>query len=155
MKKATILIVFINTLVFFAWRIPSLQNVMHKYFLLSPASGINSQMFLSTFSHLQLFHILFNMIALYSMSDLISKILPVEQFVAYYLSSGVFASFMSSFLKVIRSNHHSKSLGAVRFIFQKKKIYFILSLEQLSAVLLSRVWFFLIQNFMFFQYHLR
>lgn len=55
------------------------------------------------------------MVALYSMSDLMSKILPVEQFFAYYLSSGVFASFMSSFFKVITSNHHSMSLGAVRF----------------------------------------
>ncbi|RNA16878.1 pyridine nucleotide-disulfide oxidoreductase domain-containing 2 [Brachionus plicatilis] len=111
-KKVAALIVFVNSLVFIAWRVPALQNGMRKYFLLSPASGISSQMIFSTFSHVQLFHIFFNMLALYSLSDLISKILPVEQFAAYYLSSGVFASFMSTFFKVLRSNHHSMSLGA-------------------------------------------
>ncbi|CAF0803509.1 unnamed protein product [Brachionus calyciflorus] len=111
-KKAVVGIVFLNVMVFLAWRIPAFQNALHKYFLLSPTSGLNSQMVFSMFSHQQLFHILFNMVALYSMSDLISRILPMEQFLAYYLSSGVFASFVSSLAKILTHSHNSFSLGA-------------------------------------------
>lgn len=47
-------------------------------------------MALATFSHIQPFHILFNMFALYSMSSLLARIFPVEQFLAFYLSAGIF-----------------------------------------------------------------
>ena len=94
-------------------------------------------MLFSTFSHIQFFHIALNMVALYSMSDLISRILPLEQFFAYYLSSGVFASFASNMIKILRFSlgvsHTSFSLGAVSFRKSQKFIYLKI-LSQSGAV---------------------
>ncbi len=72
-------------------------------------------MLFSTFSHIQFFHIALNMVALYSMSDLVSRILPLEQFLAFYLSSGVFASFASNMIKILRTSPTAFSLGAVSY----------------------------------------
>jgi rhomboid-like protein len=75
-------------LVLFAWKSGKFGNFMMKNFLLSAESGKTRQMLSSTFSHYNVFHFLCNMAALYSFSNLLSLILPVEQFLAFYLSCG-------------------------------------------------------------------
>ncbi len=62
--------------------------------------GKYSQMVLSTFSHVQPFHVFFNMLALFSMSTMLASSLPVEQFLAFYLSSGTNLDFYYEFFLV-------------------------------------------------------
>ncbi|KAL2727439.1 hypothetical protein V1477_016715 [Vespula maculifrons] len=95
-------ICFLNVLVFLAWRVPALQNIMLRYFCANPASSASCwSMILSTFSHYSLLHLAANMYVLHSFSTGIVASLGKEQFLALYLSSGVISSFASHFYKVV------------------------------------------------------
>ncbi|XP_018564283.1 presenilins-associated rhomboid-like protein, mitochondrial [Anoplophora glabripennis] len=111
-EKLFVPICAINVLVFVAWRIPKLQPFMMKYFCSNPASeNVCLPMILSTFSHYSGFHLLANMYVLHSFSTGAVHSLGKEQFLALYLTAGVFSSFTSYLYKVI-TKQPGLSLGA-------------------------------------------
>ncbi|PSN32127.1 Presenilins-associated rhomboid-like protein [Blattella germanica] len=104
-------ICFANCLVFLAWRVPSLQGTMVRYFCSNPASRVVCwPMVLSTFSHYSAFHLLANMYVLYSFSSGAVASLGKEQFLGLYISAGVISS-MTSYLHKVFSKP-GLSLGA-------------------------------------------
>ncbi|KAG5679673.1 hypothetical protein PVAND_009227 [Polypedilum vanderplanki] len=106
-------ILVLNVIVFGLWRIPSLQPIMLKHFASNPAHhglSLYSSMVLSTFSHYSLFHLFANMYVLRSFSGAVNS-LGFEQFVALYLSAGVFSSFTSYAFKAV-TKMPGFSLGA-------------------------------------------
>ncbi|KAJ8681892.1 hypothetical protein QAD02_017684 [Eretmocerus hayati] len=105
-------ILYSNVIVYLAWRVPQLQKVMYKYFTNSPSSSATYlPMILSVFSHYNLWHLAANMYVLHSFSTIAVSHMGREQFVAFYLSSGVISSFLSNAYKIFLSGH-GVSLGA-------------------------------------------
>jgi rhomboid-like protein len=106
-------ILALNVVVFGLWRAPSLRPMMMRYFASNPASQSNAvywSMFFSTFSHYSLFHLFANMYVLRSFSAAVNS-LGKEQFVALYLTAGVFSSYASYVLKTL-THTPGFSLGA-------------------------------------------
>ena len=94
-------ILFANVLVFAAWKVPSLQATMLRYFACNPAAPVRClTMLTSTFSHYNAIHLLCNMYVLHSFSSTLVNVMGKEQFVGFYLSAGVISSFFSSVIKV-------------------------------------------------------
>jgi rhomboid-like protein len=92
----------INLLVYGLWRVPALRNFMLRNFASNPAgtkANVYWSMFFSTFSHFSLFHLCANMYVLHSFSGAVNG-LGYEQFLAMYLSAGVFSSLTSYIYKV-------------------------------------------------------
>ncbi|XP_033005837.1 presenilins-associated rhomboid-like protein, mitochondrial [Lacerta agilis] len=105
-------IIAANVFVFCLWRIPSMQRVMLTYFTSNPTSRVVcSPMLLSAFSHFSFLHMAANMYVLWSFSTSIVSLLGREQFMAAYLSAGVFSTFVSYFCKTVTGRFGS-SLGA-------------------------------------------
>ncbi|XP_068125540.1 presenilin-associated rhomboid-like protein, mitochondrial [Hyperolius riggenbachi] len=105
-------IIAANCVVFFLWRVPSMQRMMMRYFTSNPASkSLCLPMTLSTFSHYSLFHMAANMYVLWSFSSIIVSMLGREQFLALYMSAGVVSSFASYACKVA-TGRFGPSLGA-------------------------------------------
>ncbi|XP_043275474.1 presenilins-associated rhomboid-like protein, mitochondrial isoform X2 [Venturia canescens] len=93
-------ICFLNVVVYLGWRIPALKSTMLRYFCTNPSSNVMCwPMLLSTFSHYSLFHLAANMYVLHSFSTAAVSSLGKEQFVAFYLSSGVVSSMVSNVYK--------------------------------------------------------
>lgn len=114
-QKVCIGIIFVNTLVCLAWRLPQFQPILSRHFLLHPESGRLSQMVLSVFSHMSFFHLGANMLGLFSVSNTLTRVKCIsngEQFLAFYLSAGVFSSFISSVGKFFITGLKRPSLGA-------------------------------------------
>lgn len=129
-EKVFIPICALNVLVFGLWRIPRLQPHMVKYFCASPIGrAICWPMFLSTFSHYSAFHIFANMFVLHSFTHGTVAALGKEQFLALYLSAGVFSSLASYFYKAVIGTA-GLSLGAV-------SIYLILFFINLLIIFLK------------------
>nr|CAG8512339.1 7358_t:CDS:2 [Entrophospora candida]CAG8628678.1 1761_t:CDS:2 [Entrophospora candida] len=94
--KTIAVLIGINTLVFLMWQIPTLRPFMTQNFLHNPLSGRSYTLLTSTFSHLEIWHLALNMFALYSFGDLTHRMVGGrEQFLALYLSSGLFSSCAS------------------------------------------------------------
>ncbi|XP_022088121.1 presenilins-associated rhomboid-like protein, mitochondrial [Acanthaster planci] len=111
-EKVVLGIIAANVAVFACWRIPSMQFFMVKWFSASPASSaLCLPMLLSTFSQYSFWHLAINMYVLWSFAPSIGITLGKEQFLAMYLSSGVWASFASYVLKIATCKYHP-SLGA-------------------------------------------
>ncbi|KAJ8921051.1 hypothetical protein NQ315_015847 [Exocentrus adspersus] len=111
-EKVFVPICALNVLVFAAWRIPRLQPFMMRYFCSNPASrSVCLPMILSTFSHYSGFHLLANMYVLHSFSTGAVGSLGKEQFLALYMTAGVFSSFTSYLYKVVMKQP-GLSLGA-------------------------------------------
>lgn len=110
-KKLVVGIIFLNTMVMIAWRLPAMQPILERNFLLFGESKNLTQLLGSVFSHHGIFHLGFNMVALYTISDLLGNVFKPEQFLAFYLTSGVFASFCARAAKIVR-RVPSPSLGA-------------------------------------------
>lgn len=77
--------------------------VLHKNVLgiwpYAPSGGFNpSQLVTSFFAHIDLFHILFNMLALASLGTSMEMVMGPRRFLRMYLFSGVFASLTIAFL---------------------------------------------------------
>ncbi|XP_076246142.1 rhomboid family intramembrane serine protease rho-7 isoform X2 [Calliopsis andreniformis] len=85
-------ICFLNVLVYLSWRVPAFQKVMVRYFCANPASTAN-------------------MYVLHSFCSLAVAALGKEQFVAFYLTSGVVSSFVSNLYKTA-CGFQNPSLGA-------------------------------------------
>lgn len=104
-----------NGAVFLAWRMPSLKNIMSRYFVHSTRSHPIT-MLTSMFSHISGMHLLVNMIALYSFGRVLHERMGREQFIAFYLSSGLVSSAGSHLVRVYRQDF-TQSLGASGAIF--------------------------------------
>ncbi|KAH8284527.1 hypothetical protein KR018_002909, partial [Drosophila ironensis] len=105
-------ILLCNVLAFALWRVPSLRGTMMNYFTSNPAAKIVCwPMFLSTFSHYSAMHIFANMYVLHSFANAAVLSLGKEQFLAVYLSAGVFSSLMSVLYKA-GTSQAGMSLGA-------------------------------------------
>ena len=127
-------ILSLNTAVFLAWMNPELHPVLETYFWANPFTGkciltfffnvpwihflltvtdaVCWPMVLSTFSHSSLLHMGFNMYSLHTLSVPVAHSMGKEQFLAFYLSTGVFSSLFS-YLAKIASGIQSPTLGAV------------------------------------------
>lgn len=89
--------IFLNTVVFCAWRVRPLSAVMSRFFASQPlAPKIPlSPMILSCFSHVMPLHLALNMYALYSFSNFANSLLGPEQLVGLFISAGVVSSLTS------------------------------------------------------------
>ena len=76
-----------------------------------------SQLIFSTFNHGGFIHLGANMFALFSISNLLEKFVAPEQFIAFYLSSGVFASVCSKTFNLLLFRN-TLSVGAVRTLIR-------------------------------------
>ncbi|GAB5589509.1 hypothetical protein Unana1_04409 [Umbelopsis nana] len=88
-------IIAVNTVVFAAWQIPILRPVMRRYFVHDPLSGRSITLLTSCFSHQELWHFALNMLALWSFGGIVHDYLGREQFLAFYLTTGMAASSVS------------------------------------------------------------
>ncbi|XP_065056569.1 presenilin-associated rhomboid-like protein, mitochondrial [Rhopilema esculentum] len=104
-------IIALNACVFICWQIPAFRHFMTKWFTASAFNGKTLPMFLSTFSHAELWHLGCNMLVLWSFASPIQDMLGPEQFLAFYLTGGVFAALCSHTLKIITKSPVA-SLGA-------------------------------------------
>ncbi|XP_073255927.1 presenilin-associated rhomboid-like protein, mitochondrial [Porites lutea] len=112
-SKTASVIIFLNTTVFLLWKIPQMQNFMWKWFTMSPGPGSSVRLLTSAFSHMDFWHLGVNMFVLWSFAPHVEALLGKEQFIAFYLTGGVFASFASTAYKVIvTSSALGASLGA-------------------------------------------
>lgn len=105
----------LNVAVFLGWRIPMLQPLMSRYFLHSTTSHPIT-LLTSTFSHHGPLHLAFNMLALYSFGQVLHDRMGREQFLAFYLTSGMTASLGSHLVKLWRGDG-TRSLGASGALF--------------------------------------
>lgn len=111
-EKLTLGIIVANVAVFACWRVPAMQMFMIRWFSASPAASATClPMVLSTFSQFSFWHLAVNMYVLWTFSPTIGATLGREQFLAFYLSGGVWASFASYAVKVATKSCHP-SIGA-------------------------------------------
>ncbi|PIK56103.1 putative presenilins-associated rhomboid-like protein, mitochondrial [Apostichopus japonicus] len=111
-QKMVLGIIATNVAVFACWRVPALQMFMIRWFSASPAAQATClPMVLSTFSQFSFWHLAINMYVLWSFTPTIGAVLGREQFLAFYLTGGVWASFASYAVKVATSSVHP-SIGA-------------------------------------------
>ncbi|XP_065580924.1 presenilin-associated rhomboid-like protein, mitochondrial isoform X2 [Artemia franciscana] len=105
-------ILFLNAVVFLAWKVKRWHIPMTEWFCANPVGrAVCWPLFLSTFSHYSLLHLGLNMYCLRSFTYPAVHSLGQEQFLGLYISGGVVASFMSHLHKVA-TNQKVLSLGA-------------------------------------------
>jgi len=104
-------ICFLNCAVQLFFLPPALRPFMFRYFAHSPTNPSLLPMILSTFSHANLLHLAVNMFVLRNFSANVCDRMGKEQFVNFYLCSGVVSSFVGGGLKVMRGVVHP-SMGA-------------------------------------------
>lgn len=111
-QKMVLGIIATNVAVFACWRVPALQMFMIRWFSASPAAQATCiPMVLSMFSQFSFWHLAVNMYVLWSFTPTIGAMLGREQFLAFYLTGGVWSSFASYAVKVATSSVHP-SIGA-------------------------------------------
>lgn len=105
--------IFINSLVFCAWRVPTFGPVMTRYFMsrVSNTKISLSPMILSCFSHSMSLHFAVNMYALYSFSNFATSLLGPEQMIGLFISAGAVSSLTSIAYRLI-TKRTIPSLGA-------------------------------------------
>ncbi|KAI8579594.1 hypothetical protein K450DRAFT_164948, partial [Umbelopsis ramanniana AG] len=118
-EKTIAAIIAINTVVFAAWQIPILRPFMRRYFVHDPLSGRSITLLTSCFSHQEFWHFGLNMMALWSFGGLVHDYLGREQFLAFYLTTGMAASAVSHVfgLSMRRVRPVLPSLGASGAIY--------------------------------------
>ncbi|XP_025065579.1 presenilins-associated rhomboid-like protein, mitochondrial isoform X2 [Alligator sinensis] len=105
-------IIAANIFVFCLWKIPAMQRIMSTYFTSTPACRIIcAPLLLSSFSHFSAWHLALNMYVLWTFSSSSVSFWGQEQFMAVYLSAGVFSSFVSYVSKMV-TGRFDPSLGA-------------------------------------------
>ncbi|KAF9095360.1 hypothetical protein BGX27_001293 [Mortierella sp. AM989] len=95
-------IIGLNSIVFAGWQIPRLSPFMLKWFMHHPANGQSVTLLTSMFSHQHFWHFGLNMFALYSFAVPLHDQMGKEQFLAFYLATGVTASLASHLFTVAR-----------------------------------------------------
>lgn len=120
MDRALVYLICANIMVFVAWRLAFIQNgafaalqpLMIRYFTASFASkSLCLPMLFSVFSHNHWLHLTLNMYVLHSFGIPTVGLLGREQFLAFYLTGGVFASLVS-LLEKAATRSMLPSLGA-------------------------------------------
>jgi rhomboid-like protein len=114
-QKTMYALILFNSIIFFAWSLRPTSIFMNRYFLHSITSHPLS-MLGSIFSHKSILHLGFNMFALMSFGSFLHDKMGREQFLAFYLSSGMSSSLASHIYKSLRKNY-TPSLGASGAIF--------------------------------------
>ncbi|KAM9930532.1 hypothetical protein OXX59_000436 [Metschnikowia pulcherrima] len=112
-------IIGMNVAGFLAWRSPVFSRYMTRYGLLMK-DNIRSQWSLlgSAFSHQDPFHLMFNMLMLYSFGTSFATAVGASNFLAMYLNSAVISSFVSVAIPTImRTSMTVASLGASGALF--------------------------------------
>ena len=105
----------LNVLVFGAWQIPRWSAFMTRHFLHVPGAGRSYTAFTASFSHQQIMHLGFNMMALNGFFPLFqySAGLSPEQTLAFYLSAGAISGLGSHlYAALMPSRAFIGSLGA-------------------------------------------
>ncbi|KAI1291539.1 Rho- GTP-binding protein RhoN [Mortierella claussenii] len=95
-------IIGLNSIVFAAWQVPRLNPFMQKWFMHHPASGRSITLLTSMFSHQHFWHFGLNMFALHSFALPLHDAMGREQFLAFYLTTGITASLASHLFTVAR-----------------------------------------------------
>lgn len=118
-KKTIATLIGINAVIFGMWQVVPLQAFMNKYFVHNPLSGRILTLLTSVFSHREFWHFGFNMIGLYSFGDIVYRVMGRDQFLAFYLTSGMVASCTSHVmsLKFKELRNIRPSLGASGAIY--------------------------------------
>lgn len=112
-------IIGLNVAGFLAWRSPALSRYMTRYGLLIK-DNVRSQWSLlgSAFSHKDPFHLLFNMLMLFSFGTSFSAAIGASNFLTLYLNAAVFSSFFSLAVPtMMRTSLAIASLGASGALF--------------------------------------
>lgn len=112
-------IIGLNVAGFFAWKSPVFARYMSRYGLLVK-DNIRSQWSLlgSAFSHQEPFHLLFNMLMLFSFGTSFASAIGASNFLTLYLNSAVFSSFFSLAVPtMMRTSLAVASLGASGALF--------------------------------------
>ncbi len=94
------LITAINSVVFLMWRVPALQSFMEKHFMTSYSAVMSGRwhtLLTAAFSHHSFFHILFNSMALLSVSSLVSRHWDFAKFCSVWAGSAAFSSAVQVF----------------------------------------------------------
>ncbi|KAJ2786219.1 hypothetical protein H4R18_000066 [Coemansia javaensis] len=105
-------LVGINAAVFAMWRLPRLLPFMARRFLHDPRSGRSYTLLTSAFSHRDLWHFGFNMMALASFGRPVAEALGPEHFTAFYLSAAMASGLASHLLSPLRAATILPTLGA-------------------------------------------
>ncbi|KFH71683.1 hypothetical protein MVEG_01978 [Podila verticillata NRRL 6337] len=112
-------IIGLNTVVFGAWQVPRWSPFMQKWFMHHPARGQAITLLTSMFSHQHFWHFGLNMFALHSFAVPLHDAMGMEQFLAFYITTGVTASLVSHLFTVSRLawTQMIPSLGASGALF--------------------------------------
>lgn len=118
-SAVVMLIIGLNVAGFLAWRMPQTARYMSRYGILFKDSYRNTWTLLGlAFSHQDGFHILFNMLMLYSFGVSLCSYVGTVNFLTMYLNSAVLSSFVSMAVPVImRTSLALGSLGASGALF--------------------------------------
>ncbi|KAI8149999.1 hypothetical protein BJV82DRAFT_585427 [Fennellomyces sp. T-0311] len=119
-EKTLWTLIGINVAVFGCWQIPRMVPFMTKWFTHNPASRKSSiTLITSCFSHQEIFHLMLNMMGLYSFGMVIHHHMGREQFVASYLATGIGANVASHVLSLATRRYRPimPSLGASGAIY--------------------------------------
>ncbi|MCJ1383251.1 hypothetical protein MMC17_006889 [Xylographa soralifera] len=105
-------IILINATAVVLWRVPPMWRFMNKYFLIIPARPRIWSLLGNTFSHQSPAHFFGNMLVLWFIGTRLHDDIGRGNFLAIYLTGGVFASYVSLCRFVLTSNLITTSLGA-------------------------------------------
>ncbi|KAF8938957.1 Rho- GTP-binding protein RhoN [Haplosporangium gracile] len=95
-------LIAINSVVFGAWQVPRWGPFMQKWFMHDPSSSRSITLLTSMFSHQHFWHFGLNMFALHSFAVPLHDQMGREQFLAFYLTTGITASLASHLFTVAR-----------------------------------------------------
>jgi rhomboid-like protein len=105
-------LILMNCVIFVLWHHPPAFRMLNKYFIVVPGYPRGLAILGNIFSHQTLRHLVLNMIVLWFMGTRLHDDIGRANFLAIYLSSGVFASFASLAIFTFRRHFMTSSLGA-------------------------------------------
>ena len=112
-KKAVYSLIAVNSLVFVAWQIPRFSKLMYTQFMHHDNHSRYIPMLTSAFSHNNLIHFGANMMVLSSFGPITSQLIgSPEDFVAFYVTSGVCSSAISEIITALLKRKVLPGLGA-------------------------------------------
>ncbi|CAG8444770.1 3466_t:CDS:2 [Scutellospora calospora] len=113
-----IILFLINTIIFIMWLLLP-QSFMQKYFVHHPQSGYMFTLLTSIFSHESAWHYCLNMLGLCFFGGIVYSTFGREQFLAFYLSSGVISSYVNHILSLMLKNQEDikGSFGASSTVY--------------------------------------
>lgn len=105
-------LIIANAAIFILWRIPPAWRMLNKYFITAPGYPFAWSALGNIFSHQGIGHFATNMVVLWVMGTALHDEIGRANFLAIYLSSGVFGSFASLTYFALCKNFVTSSLGA-------------------------------------------